>query len=138
MTPREVLTSQHLNQTTANNFSPPRQYKKSPFFQTTTHQMFDEKVSDYRYPQSPVSPINHELNKYTKVAVSTKNADGPERRRSLMHDNFDASFDLSPVKRKLPMNRNRGNFNIDTLAPHYDKVMTSRHMFFSPKKYEPK
>ena len=61
--------------------------------------------------------INPELNRYAKVAISTKNEEGPERRRSLMHDNFDASFDFSPVKRKLPLSTNRGNFNITHNAP---------------------
>jgi hypothetical protein len=55
-----------------------------------------------------------------------------------MHDNFDASFDVSPTKKRLPLNTNRCHFNVEPVNPGYDNVLLNRHMYFSPKpKYAP-
>jgi hypothetical protein len=69
---------------------------------------------DVRYvkPAMIEKPIDVYAN---NVFRQTYNLDGKERRRSLMHDNFDASFDIAPAKRKLPVHHTahfRGNFNV--------------------------
>lgn len=81
--------------------------------------------------------INPETSKFAITAVLSKNVEGPERRRSCMHDNFDVSFDNSPAKRKLPFSTTRANFNLSHGLPQFDNVLSKRHMFFSPKRFEP-
>ena len=57
-----------------------------------------------------------------------------------MHDNFDASFDVSPAKKRLPLNTIKCGFNIEPINNGYDEVLVGRHMYFSPPpkpKYEP-
>ena len=92
---------------------------------------------DLKYPK-PNTFVSKDINMYATGAFKqTEGLDGKERRRSILHDNFDASFDHMPAKRKLPLNtnnRSRPNFNITTLETNYDNVMVGRHMnFFSPK-----
>jgi len=85
-----------------------------------------------------LTQLSREFASYaSNIFNETSKLESPERRRSKMHDSFDASFDIMPLKRKLPLNTNlveKGNFNIRQAESRLDGALINRHMFFPVKK----
>lgn len=91
---------------------------------------------DLRYVQT--NPIPQDIDDYVSgVNKALEHLTGTDdRRRSKMHDRYDASVDNAPVKRKLPLNVNdivrKSSFNVTEIKPNYERALVRRHMFFSP------
>jgi hypothetical protein len=65
-----------------------------------SHHDYDKRYASPTVMRSPA------VEKLAKTVMAFKNHPGPERRRSVCHDGFDASFDVHPIKRKLPLSTN--------------------------------